>query len=367
MTGLEALFWALVCTLIMLVIFAEPNQVPQDERWATVIFGKYFRTLDPGLQFTIRWIEEIAWTHVTENGQLIKKVRGKRSAREHARHINVQGILTKNNIRVDVEVMLRNRLMTLDEDDNIRVATNDPDTRGPVYKNTFVIPDSIEESLKVLTDSVVRNVVEKEDSDKVLDEASFPNLQAQFRDLMVPTLNRWGEWFLQLDIIRIIPPQNVLEASEKVVTSRKDGQAAQAKAEGDAEAIKTNADAKAAAIIKIGNAEKQAAVAHGEGTKTRLELETTSKAAGMLRVGRACKKLGSMNPMNDAFNAIFAEEHLDAFSNMAKNGGLVVLSSGDSVAGGLASAVAMVRKGLLVGDTTKVGSDPTPSPTEPTS
>lgn len=299
MTGLEALFWALVCTLIMVVIFAEPNQVPQDERWVMTIFGKYFRTLDPGLQFTIRGIEKIATTRQAETetvststaevGQveLVREVgmderykktpKGVRSTRTYVRYFKIKNTITKDGVIIpEIQCQISNRMMT----ESDKTTSEDGPITDYAYRNTFVLGAPMREALMGLVNGIVRSVIGKNEIQDILDG---PNpIKEEIELEMQKEMELWGEHLNWLLIAEFIPPKEIQDALQEPFKAKKTGEAEVATATQKALAAVQEKNAK----ITNAEGEKEKIILDAEAQKQKEILETQSKSEPLGKVAK---------------------------------------------------------------------------------
>ncbi len=361
MTGIEVLISALVCTVILLVIFAEPNQVPQDERWVMTVFGKYFRTLSPGLQFTIRWIEKIATTRqaetetvptsTTEVGQveLIKEVgiderykktpKGIRSTRTYVRYFLIKNTITKDGVVIpEIQCQISNRMMA-EGDETLPKDSPIPDY---VYRNTFVLGAPMGEALMGLVNGTVRSVIARYEFPEILDEPD--SIKTEIEKGMREEMKLWGEHLNRLLIAEFVPPDDIQKSLQEPFKAKKTGEALVATA--TQKALEATQEKKAK--ITSAEGEKQKIILDAEAQKQREILEAESKAMPLQKVAKifGWRKNGDpalkLRTSQSAADYMTIDDRTRAAVELGKGDGTVIFHDGQN--GLLEGAVGVMGK-----------------------
>ncbi len=214
--------------------------VSQFEKGLVERFGKYERTVDPGL----RWI----WPFI----ERIRRV----DLREQVVDVPPQEVITKDNVVVTVDAV-------------VYYEATDP------VKLKYNVANFILAATK-LAQTNLRNIVGDLDLDEAL--TSRERINTQLREILDEATDVWGTRVVRVEIQRIDPPPDVTEAMHRQMKAERDRRAIVTEAEGDkraailrAEGVKQSrileAEGQAQAIKEVAEAEKfqKLTVAEGEG------------------------------------------------------------------------------------------------------
>ncbi len=214
--------------------------VRQFEKALIERFGRYERTVDPGLRFIIPFIERLVRVDM----------------REQVVDVPPQEVITKDNVVVTVDAV-------------VYYQATDP------VKLKYNVANFIVAATK-LAQTNLRNVV----GDLQLDEAltSRETINAKLRQILDDATDVWGTRVVRVEIQRIEPPPDVTDAMHRQMKAERDRRAVVTEAEGEkraailrAEGIKEarirEAEGQAQAIREVADAEKfqKLTVAEGEG------------------------------------------------------------------------------------------------------
>lgn len=210
------------------------------ERACVERLGKYQRTVQPGLNFIVPFIE-----------RLIKV-----DMREQVVDVPPQEVITKDNATVTVDAIIYYEVT-----DPVKVLYNVAQFRLATIK---------------LAQTNLRNVI----GDMSLDESltSRERINAKLRDVLDEATDKWGARATRVELQRIEPPSDVTEAMHRQMKAERERRAvvleaegiksaAILKADGDKQSRILQAEGQAAAILKVAEADKfrLLTVAEGEG------------------------------------------------------------------------------------------------------
>jgi regulator of protease activity HflC (stomatin/prohibitin superfamily) len=226
--------------IVFITVAAGLKIVSQFEKGLVERFGKYERTVDPGL----RWI----WPFI----ERIRRV----DLREQVVDVPPQEVITKDNVVVTVDAV-------------VYYQATDP------VKLKYNVANFILAATK-LAQTNLRNIVGDLDLDEAL--TSRERINTQLREILDEATDVWGTRVVRVEIQRIDPPPDVTEAMHRQMKAERDRRAIVTEAEGDkraailrAEGIKQSrileAEGQAQAIKEVAEAEKfqKLTVAEGEG------------------------------------------------------------------------------------------------------
>ena len=246
--------------------------VSQFEKGLVERFGRYDRTVDPGLRLILPFIERIRRVDM----------------REQVVDVPPQEVITEDNVVVTVDAVVYYR-------------ATDP------VKLRYNVANFILAATK-LAQTNLRNIVGDMDLDEAL--TSREAINTQLRQVLDEATDVWGTQVVRVEIQRIDPPPDVTEAMHRQMKAERDRRAIVTEAEGDkraailrAEGVKESrileAQGQAQAIREVADADKfrLLTVAEGEG-------QAIERVFGAIHTG---------NPSPD----LIAIRYLDALARIA--------------------------------------------------
>lgn len=223
--------------------------------------GRYQRTASSGLTLIIPFLERLL----------------KVDMREQVHDIPPQGVITKDNVVVEVDAVVYYEVT-----DPIKVSYNVADFYMAVTK---------------LAQTNLRNLI----GDMALDESltSRDVINTQLRRILDEATDKWGVKVTRVELQRIEPPVDVTEAMHRQMKAERERRAMILEAEGLKKSAVLKAEGQAAAIIKVADAEKYEKLTVAKG-----EAEAIETVYGAIHNG---------NPTND----LIAIKYLEALEKMA--------------------------------------------------
>ncbi|SES43222.1 MULTISPECIES: SPFH domain-containing protein [Lentzea] len=206
--------------------------VPQARARNVERLGRYQRTLTPGLNFVIPYVD---------------RVYPPIDLREQVVSFRPQPVITEDNLVVEIDTVLYFQVT---------------DPRAAAYEIASFL-----QAVEQLTVTTLRNVVGSMDLEKTL--TSRDTINNQLRGVLDDATGKWGLRVNRVEIKAIDPPQSIKEAMEK-----------QMRAERDKRAAILNAEGQRQSQILTAEGDKQAAVLRAEGNRaaTILKAEGESRA-----------------------------------------------------------------------------------------
>jgi regulator of protease activity HflC (stomatin/prohibitin superfamily) len=254
------------------LIAAALKIVSQFEKGLVERFGRYDRTVDPGLRLILPFIERIRRVDM----------------REQVVDVPPQEVITEDNVVVTVDAVVYYR-------------ATDP------VKLRYNVANFILAATK-LAQTNLRNIIGDMDLDEAL--TSREAINTQLRQVLDEATDVWGTQVVRVEIQRIDPPPDVTEAMHRQMKAERDRRAIVTEAEGDktaqilrAEGVKQSrileAQGQAQAIKEVAEADrfKLLTVAEGEG-------QAIERVFGAIHTG---------NPSPD----LIAIRYLDALARIA--------------------------------------------------
>jgi regulator of protease activity HflC (stomatin/prohibitin superfamily) len=242
------------------------------ERACVERLGKYQRTVPPGLNFIVPFIE-----------RLIKV-----DMREQVVDVPPQEVITKDNATVTVDAIIYYEVT-----DPVKVLYNVAQFRLATVK---------------LAQTNLRNVV----GDLSLDESltSRERINSKLRDVLDEATDKWGARVTRVELQRIEPPEDVTQAMHRQMKAERERRAVVLEAEGFKTAAILRADGEKQA--KILEAEGHAAAIQKVAEADKFRLLTVAEGEGQA-VERVYGAIHKGNPTKD----LITIKYLEALAKMA--------------------------------------------------
>lgn len=202
--------------------------VPQQRMDVVERFGRYRRTLGPGLNVIMPYVD---------------KLRTKVDMREQVWSSPPQPVITSDNLVVSIDTVLYFRVI------------NPKDA-------TYEIASFLQ-GIEQLTVTTLRNVIGSMDLEKTLTSRETINrhLQAELDE----TTGKWGVKVTRVEIKAIEPPPSIRDAMEKQMRAERDRRAAILNAEGTKQSQILTAEGEKQAAVLRADGDRQARILQAEG------------------------------------------------------------------------------------------------------
>ena len=298
------IFTLVLAALAIVFAFQAIKVVPQQSAWIVERLGKFHAVLSPGLNVVIPFIDRVAYKH---------------SLKEIPLDTPSQVCITKDNTQLSVDGVLFFQV-------------TDP-TRASYGTSNYVI------AITQLAQTTLRSVIGKMELDKTFEERDLIN-RSVVSAIDEAALN-WGVKVLRYEIKDLTPPAVILQAMQQQITAEREKRAVVAASEGrKQEQINLATGAREAAIAES-EGEKQAAINKAEGEAAATLAIATATAEALRRIAEATREPGGM----DAVNLKVAEQYVQAFAQLAKEGNTILLPSNMNDMGSMiASAMSIMRQ-----------------------
>lgn len=248
--GFLSIFSLLLIAIVVILFIKGFKVVKQAEVMVIEFLGQYKRTITPGLQFIIPFLENprgINYKTIirTMNGDYmpIYTIKDRIDLRESVYDFPPQNVITKDNVTISIDALLYFQIV---------------DPKSAVYEIAN-LPEAIEK----LTQTTLRNVIGELDLDQAL--TSRDTINAKLRNILDEATNKWGVKINRVELKDIKPPKEIQTAMEKQMKAERDRRAAILEAEGLKRAQILNAEGVKESEINRAQGEKQAAILRAEG------------------------------------------------------------------------------------------------------
>jgi regulator of protease activity HflC (stomatin/prohibitin superfamily) len=270
MFGIEQVVLIFAVMAIVLA-FSAIKVVPQGYQYTVERFGRYTRTLRPGISFLIPFVDRI----------------GKRmSMMEAVLDVPRQEVITKDNAIVSVDAVVFIQVM---------------DASKAAYE-----VENYRLAILNLCLTNIRTVVGSMDLDEVLSQRDAIN--ARLLTVIDAATHAWGTKVMRVEIKDLAPPQDLTQAMARQMKAERERRAQILEAEGDKQAAILRAEgAKQSAILE---AEGRREAAFRDAEAREREAEAEAKATDM--VSQAISK-GDVN----AIRYFLGLKYVEAFGELA--------------------------------------------------
>ena len=316
MPDLAFIVAAALAILVVFILFKTAVIVPQQNAFVVENLGRYSRTLSPGFHILVPFIERVAYKH---------------SLKEHAVDIPEQICITKDNVQVGVDGVLY-------------LQVRDPERASYGIGNYLF-------AISQLAQTTLRSEIGKIDLDKTFEERSTINLKVV--DELDQASDPWGVKVLRYEIKNINPPSDVINAMEKQMRAEREKRATVLESEGARDAAINQAVGEKERVIKESEAAREQQINEAEGQAQAIRSIAEATAAGLRAVAEAAEAPGGTK----AIELRIAEDYLQRFGNLAKEGNTLIVPATLSDVSGMIAAATKIFKATDASSNTATSPD----------
>ncbi|MFA7413508.1 MAG: SPFH domain-containing protein [Rhizobium sp.] len=300
LAGSDIVVIALVA-LVILVLFAGIKTVPQGFRYTIERFGRYTRTLEPGLNLIVPFIERIG---------------AKLNVMEQVLDVPTQEVITKDNASVSADAVAFYQILN-------------------AAQAAYQVAD-LQNAILNLTMTNIRSVMGSMDLDELL--SNREQINDRLLRVVDEAVGPWGIKVTRVEIKDIQPPTDLVDAMARQMKAEREKRAQVLEAEGFRNAQILRAEgAKQSAILE---AEGQREAAYREAEARERLAEAEAKATRMVSEAIAA---GDIN----AINYFVAQKYTEAMAAIgtASNSKIVLMPmEASSLIGSLGGIGAIARE-----------------------
>ena len=259
----ELLIGIVVAVLLVLVVVRSVRVVPQARARNVERFGRYRKTLEPGMNFIIPFVD---------------RVKASIDLREQVVSFKGAPVITEDNLVVLIDTVLFFQVT---------------DPRAADYEIVNYI-----QAIEQLTATMLRSVVGSMDLEESL--TSRDKINNMLRGVLDEASGKWGIRVARVEIKAIDPPKSVIDAMEKQMRAEREKRAAVLTAEG----VKLSK-------ILTAEGEKQSSILRAEGEKRSAILKAEGQAEAIGTVFQAVHR-------NDPDPKLLAYQYLQMLPQLAQ-------------------------------------------------
>jgi regulator of protease activity HflC (stomatin/prohibitin superfamily) len=306
--------------LPLAIVFMAIKTVPQGYEYTVQRFGRYTRTLKPGIAILTPFVEAI--------GRRINMM-------EQVLPVPQQEVITKDNVGVQVDAIVFIQVM---------------DAAAAAYRVA-----NLSGAITQLTMTNLRTVVGSMELDEVL--SNREHINTRLLGVIDEATSPWGVKVARIEIKDLQPPPDITNAMTR-----------QMKAERERRAVITEAEGERQAAITRAEGAKQSAILQAEGRKEAASRDAEARERLAAAEAQATKvvsdaiETGSVN----ALNYFVAQKYVEAFGKLAESNQqrtVIVPADFAGISGSIAGVLELVRsaQGPVAPSTPRAPPPPRPS------
>ncbi|WP_439471445.1 SPFH domain-containing protein [Brevundimonas sp.] len=269
----SVLFFVALVVLAFVLLFSVVKIVPQGREFTVERFGKYTRTLSPGISILTPFVERI----------------GRRmNMMEQVLDVPTQEVITKDNAVVKVDGIVFIQVM---------------DAARAAYR-----VDNLPYAIAQLCMTNLRTVVGSMELDEVLSQRD--SINTRLLQVIDSATEPWGVKANRIEIKDLSPPSDITNAMAR-----------QMKAERERRAVVTEADGEKQAAITRAEGAKQSAILEAEGRREAAFRDAEAREREAEAEARATEMVSNAIAAGDvnAINYFVAQKYVEAFAELARS------------------------------------------------
>jgi len=285
--------------VVLVILFISMGLVMVSQRRTMVIerLGKYHRTLEPGLNLIIPFVDQARAINILrfQGDQPVITSERKIDMREIVLDFPRQSVITKDNVGVGIDGVLYYQIM---------------DAQSAVYGTENLVL-----AIQTLAQTTLRSEIGKMELDAIFE--SREEINASLQITMDDAGNKWGVKVNRVEIRDINIPDEIRDAMNKQMVAERSRRAVVREAEGYKEAEIQRAEGdKQSAILKA-QGDRDASIARAEGEKQAAVLTADGEGRAIQIITAA---LSEKVAPESAVQYLIAQRYITMLPHLAKQG-----------------------------------------------
>ena len=294
---------AALAVIVLLIIVSNIHIVQQSRAYVIERLGAFSKVWQVGIHVKVPFIERVA-----------KKV----SLKEQVLDYPPQPVITKDNVTMQIDTVVYYQI-----------------TDPKLYTYGVERPMM---AMETLTATTLRNIIGDLELDQTLTSRDVIN--TKMRAILDEATDPWGIKVNRVELKNIEPPVEIRQAMEKQMRAEREKRALIAQSEGEMQARINMAEGAKAAAIAESEGKLQAMKNQAEGDAVLIRAVAQATADGLATVADQMEKPGG----TQAANLRVAENYLEQFGKLAKEGNTMILPTDLANISGLVSSLTSVIK-----------------------
>lgn len=297
----------LIILLVAAAVLAAKSikTVPQQRAWIVERFGKFDRTLEPGLRFIVPFFDRVSARH---------------DLREVPLDVPSQVCITRDNTQLQVDGILY-----------FQVTEPKLATYG---SSNYIL------AITQLAQTTLRSVIGKLELDKTFEERDMINHAVV--SALDQAAQNWGVKVLRYEIKDLTPPKEILHAMQAQITAEREKRALIAASEGRKQEQINIAEGQREAAIAKSEGDKISQINQAQGEASAILAKAEANAQAIRQIAAAIESQGGLQ----AVNLKVAEQYVDALSGIAKTTNTIVVPQNLADVGGLVATATTMLKAM---------------------
>lgn len=282
--------YVLVAIVVCALVLVKKSLViiPQSETKIIERLGRYYATLQPGVNIIIPFIDRAKEIITMTRGRYVYS--NSIDLREQVYDFDKQNVITKDNIQMQINALLYFQIV---------------DPFKAVYEISN-LPNAIEK----LTQTTLRNIIGELELDQTL--TSRDTINTKLRAVLDDATNKWGIKVNRVELQDITPPESVLQAMEKQMQAERNKRATILTSEGKKQSDILQSEGEKTSTINRAEAAKQQEILRAEGEAQARIRRAEAEAIAIEKITEAVGK--STNPAN----YLLAQKYIQMMEELAK-------------------------------------------------
>ena len=277
--------------------------VPQQQAWIVQWLGKFDRKLEPGINFLIPFVQNVAYKH---------------SLKEMALDVHEQTTITRDNVTLVMDGIIYVRIVD-------------------AVAASYGVSDALY-AITQLAQTTMRSEIGKLTMEESFEERE--RLNSNIVTAINQAAHAWGIQCMRYEIKNISPPATILKAMELQVSADRQKRAQILESEGKRQAQINAAEGKKQEVVLNSEAALTDQVNRAQGEAQAILAVADATAQGITKVAQAIVSAGGQ----EAVALKIAEQYVSAFRELAKTSTTVLMPANVGDAG------SMVAQALTVFD-----------------